>query len=55
MRQYRRASVKDGHAAIHQARVGKSDMPIYEAMINPRNFPGGSKTFAEKCDQEFKG
>ncbi len=55
MRKYGHGSVEDGHAASRRAWVGKSDMPLYERMLQSEDFTEGSRAFNEKRPPRFKG
>jgi crotonobetainyl-CoA hydratase len=55
MRKYGHRSVEESHAAVRRAWLGKSDMPLYERMIQSDDFTEGSLAFAEKRDPAFKG
>lgn len=55
MRKYAYGSPEAAHAAVRRAWVGKSDMPLYEQMIQSDDFTEGSVAFAEKRDPNFKG
>ena len=55
MRKYGHASVEESHAAVRRVWVGRSDMQIYERMIQSEDFTEGSAAFAEKRDLRLKG
>ena len=55
MRKYSHNSPEAAHAAVRRAWVGKSDMPLYEQMIQSDDFNEGSAAFAEKRDPSFGG
>lgn len=55
MRKYGHRSVEESHAAVRRAWVGRSDMPLYERMIQSEDFTEGSVAFSEKRDPKFKG